>query len=216
MVILFLWVCSRSVRSSASQRQQWIALRSGSTPRSTPAERQGLPRCRRIGFRGAASSSALRRRPCRQPAPRCPCRRLPLAPLLATNLIRRRRVLRFGYQSGAPGPDLLTRSFGVRPFITPIHISARLPCYHLATAARTDANLSAHLRRLPTPPTYLRRMRLSPGRWRRFLIGDMAAVWLGCCSSNSPRARILVLGTSGAHWPARWPQFELTERATKS
>ena len=41
------------------------------------------------------------------------------------------------------------------------------------------ANLSAHLRRLPTPPTYLRRMRLSPGRWRRFLIGDMAAVWLG-------------------------------------
>ena len=40
-------------------------------------------------------------------------------------------------------------------------------------------NLSAHLRRLPTPPTYLRRMRLSPGRWRRFLIGDMAAVWLG-------------------------------------
>ena len=48
------------------------------------------------------------------------------------------------------------------------------------------------------------------------LIGDMAAVWLGCCSSNSPRARILVLGTSGAHWPARWPQFELTERVAKS
>ena len=138
------------------------------------------------------------------------------APLPATNLIRRRRVLRFGYQSGAPGPDLLTRSFGVRPFIAPIHISARLPCCHLGAAAQTDANLSAHLHRLPTPPPYLRRMRLSPGRWRRFLIGDMAAVWLGCCSSNSPRARILVLGTSGAHWPARWPQFELTERVTKS
>ena len=30
------------------------------------------------------------------------------------------------------------------------------------------------------------------------------------------RARILVLGTSGAHWPARWPQFELTERVDKS
>ena len=58
MVILFLWVCSRSVRSSASQRQQWTALRSGNTPRSTPAERQGLPRCRRIGFRGSATSSA--------------------------------------------------------------------------------------------------------------------------------------------------------------
>ena len=35
-------------------------------------------------------------------------------------------------------------------------------------------------------------------------------------SCKSPRARILVLGTSGAHWPARWPQFELTERVDKS
>ena len=33
---------------------------------------------------------------------------------------------------------------------------------------------------------------------------------------KSPRARILVLGTSGAHWPARWPQFELTERGSES
>ena len=38
----------------------------------------------------------------------------------------------------------------------------------------------------------------------------------GHCSSKSPRARILVLGTSGAHWPARWPRFELTERVAKS
>ena len=64
------------------------------------------------------------------------------------------------------------------------------------------ANLSAHLHRLPTPPPYLRRMRLPLGRWRR--------------SCKSPRAPILVLGTSGAHWPARWPQFELTERVAKS
>ena len=35
-------------------------------------------------------------------------------------------------------------------------------------------------------------------------------------SCKSPRARILVLGTSGAHWPARWPQFVLTERVAKS
>ena len=35
-------------------------------------------------------------------------------------------------------------------------------------------------------------------------------------SCKSPRARILVLGTSGAHWPARWPRFELTERVAKS
>ena len=35
---------------------------------------------------------------------------------------------------------------------------------HLGAAAQTDANLSAHLHRLPTPPPYLRQMRLSPGR----------------------------------------------------
>ena len=35
-------------------------------------------------------------------------------------------------------------------------------------------------------------------------------------SCNSPRALILVLGTSGAHWPARWPQFVLTEHGPKS
>ena len=64
------------------------------------------------------------------------------------------------------------------------------------------ANLSAHLHRLLTPPPYLLLMRLSPGQVRR--------------SCKSPRARILVLGTSGAHWPARWPQFVLTERVDKS
>ena len=46
------------------------------------------------------------------------------------------------------------------------------------------------------------RIRLSPGRGRS--------------SSKSPRALILVLGTSGAHWPARWPQFVLTEHGSKS
>ena len=34
-------------------------------------------------------------------------------------------------------------------------------------------------------------------------------------SCKSPRARIPVLGTSGAHWPARWPRFVLTERLAK-
>ena len=68
--------------------------------------------------------------------------------------------------------------------------------------AQTDANLSVHLHRLLTPPPYLLLMRLSPGQVRR--------------SCKSPRARILVLGTSGAHWPARWPQFVLTERVDKS
>src|SRR5574344_1554560 len=97
-------------------------------------------------------------------------------------------------------------------------------------AAQTDANLSAHLHRLPTPPTYLRRMRLSPGcvrgcwvldeavasQGRRCWVANNAASCPRHSSCNSPRARILVLGTSGAHWPARWPRFELTERVAKS
>ena len=51
---------------------------------------------------------------------------------------------------------------------------------------------------------------------RRCWMKDMAATWPVRRSCKSPRARILVLGTSGAHWPARWPQFELTERVAKS
>ena len=42
-------------------------------------------------------------------------------------------------------------------------------------AAQTDANLSAHLHRLPTPPAYLRRMRLQPGRGRCQMANDVAA-----------------------------------------
>ena len=38
--------------------------------------------------------------------------------------------------------------------------------------------------------------------------------WQSSC--KSPRARIPVLGSSGAHWPARWPRFVLTERLAKS
>ena len=130
-------------------------------------------------------------------------------------------------------------------------------CCHIGRCS-DRANLSTHQHRLPTPPPYLRRMRLSPGlgasirwmmrmspgrgagiRWMmRLLPGCMRGCWVlddavasqgrkcwmandaaGCpwhSSCKSPRARILVLGTSGAHWPARWPQFELTERVAKS
>ena len=45
-----------------------------------------------------------------------------------------------------------------------IYICAHPHCFHLGAAAQTDANLSAHLHRLPTPPPYLRQMRLMPGR----------------------------------------------------
>ena len=41
-------------------------------------------------------------------------------------------------------------------------------------SAQTDANLSAHLHRLPTPPAYLRRMRLLPGLVRRCWMQDEA------------------------------------------
>ena len=134
----------------------------------------------------------------------------------------------------------------------------RWKCLFMDCICSDIANLSAHLPRLPTPPPYLRRMRLSPGRgagirwvirlppgrgasirWMiRLLPGCVRGCWVlddavasqgrkcwvandavGCpwhSSCKSPRARILVLGTSGAHWPARWPQFELTERVAKS
>ena len=96
------------------------------------------------------------------------------------------------------------------------NVSPWIASVHRIAAAQTDANLSTHLHRLPTPPPYLRRMRLSSGwgagiRWViRLSPGRMRR------SCKSPRARILVLGTSGAHWPARWPRFELTERVAKS
>ena len=84
------------------------------------------------------------------------------APRPATNLIWRRRVLRFGYQSGAPGPDLLTRSIEMRP----LPHQYMCACFFAATLSCCSdiANLSAHLHRLPTPPTYLRQMRLPHGR----------------------------------------------------
>ena len=43
------------------------------------------------------------------------------------------------------------------------YISAHLPCCHIGRCS-DRANLSTHLHRLPTPPPYLHRMRLSPGR----------------------------------------------------
>ena len=67
-------------------------------------------------------------------------------------------------QSGAPGPDLLTRSCRVRPFAASIYIDMHIPLAATLDCCSDIANLSAHLHRLPTPPPYLRRMRLLPGR----------------------------------------------------
>ena len=113
------------------------------------------------------------------------------------------------------GPLPFTRGMGAHGLCGRVPDSAGNAC-SLNCCCSGIANLSAHLHRLPTPPMYLRRMRLSPGRG----VGVGCWIWLllgqGRSSSKSPRARILVLGTSGAHWPARWPQFELTERVAKS
>ena len=64
-------------------------------------------------------------------------------------------------------------------FATPDNICAHSSLLPHWAAAQTDANLSAYLDRLPTPPSYLRRMRLSPGRGRRcWVLGEVAA-WPG-------------------------------------
>ena len=59
-------------------------------------------------------------------------------------------------------------------FATPDNICAHSSLLPHWAAAQTDANLSAHLHRLPTPPPYLRPMRLLPGRGRSCWMQDEA------------------------------------------
>ena len=59
---------------------------------------------------------------------------------------------------------MLTRSCGVRPFASPIYIYAPILITAALSCCSDIANLSAHLHRLPTPPPYLRQMRLPPSR----------------------------------------------------
>ena len=60
-------------------------------------------------------------------------------------------------------------------FPTPLERSiCQIVSVHWIAAAQTDPNLSAHLHRLPTPPLYLRQMRLLPGRGRRCWMLDEA------------------------------------------
>ena len=141
------------------------------------------------------------------------------------------------------GPLPFTRGMGAHGLCGRVPDSAGNAC-SLNCRCSDKANLSTHLQRLPTPPTYLRRMRLLPGcvrgcwvldeavasqgrrcwvldeavasQGRRCWVANNAASCPWHTSCKSPRARILVLGTAGAHWPARWPQFVLTERVAKS
>ena len=80
---------------------------------------------------------------------------------------------------------------------TPKNICSHFTLLPPWTAAQTDANLSAHLHLLPTPPPDLRQMRLLPGRGRRCCVQDEAAAWQGgrCCVQDEavawPRAAFL-------------------------
>ena len=63
---------------------------------------------------------------------------------------------------------------GDAAFATPDNICAHSSLLQTLSSCSDIANLSAHLHRLPTPPTYLRRMRLPPGQGRRCLVMDEA------------------------------------------
>ena len=97
-----------------------------------------------------------------------------------------------------------TRDMGVHGLCGRVPDSAGSIICHLAAAPQARRQpYPAQVRQIASQTGVLpRRMRFVAGR--------------GHCSSKSPRGRILVLGPSGAHWPARWPRFELTERVVKS
>ena len=59
------------------------------------------------------------------------------------------------------------------------YICVPIPVTAVLSRCSDIANLSAHLHRLPTPPPYLRQMRLPPGRVRRYPMGDEAIAWPG-------------------------------------
>ena len=169
-----------------------------------------------------------------------------MAPRPATNLIRRRSApawlaiwrtwtgfansqLLLDAAAAAPSRALSAESPAERllfrtDFRVPIPVTATLGC---CSDRRKSVGPSAPIAyaAFASPPNgAAARQGAGLGCWMRLLHCQVAGV--GCCiwlslgrvrrSCKSPRARILVLGTSGAHWPARWPRFELTERVDKS
>ena len=132
---------------------------------------------------GASASSVL---PATSQLPRCPSKPLPDgAPLRRPG----QQQLRYGaLASNKPHPaekstpvwlaiwrtwaGFANSQHRDAAFATPDNICAHSSLLPYWAAAQTDANLSAHLHRLPTPPPYLRRMRLSPGQGRRCLVLD--------------------------------------------
>ena len=190
-MVLVRQVARRDAAGSARCSSRWcFALRCGVASRcavrlpcwqllpdgvgAASLERQALPRCRRIGFRGAATSSA------HTSASLHPSRCASLAGS--------------SHSRGTWASTVCAEEF-------PTPLEASFAILQLRPARRQPH--PAQVRQIASQTGVLpRRMRFVAGR--------------GHCSSKSPRARILVLGTSGAHWPARWPRFELTERVAKS
>ena len=109
----------------------------------------------------------------------------PQRPRPATNLIRRRRssVWLAIWRTWAGFANSQHRDAALA---IPNNICAHSSLLPHWAAAQTDANLSAHLHRLPTPPPYLRQMRLSPGRVRGCWVLDetFASQGLRCWVAN--------------------------------
>ena len=99
----------------------------------------------------------------------------------ATNLIRRRRspvwLAIWRIWAGFANSQHRDAAYAASN-----NICAHFPSLPHRVAAQTDANLSAHLHRLPTPPPYLRPMRLLHGRcagircWMRLSPGWGASI----------------------------------------
>ena len=91
-------------------------------------------------------------------------------------------------------------------FATPKNICAHSSLLPHWAAAQTLANLSAHLHRLPTPPPYLRPMRLLHGRVRGYQMGNKAVAWLSfrCWvldDAVSSQGRRYWVANDDAAWP---------------
>ena len=90
--------------------------------------------------------------------------------------------------AGSICPQGVDRALRSKLLTAVLHLKHHLPSCSCSQARRQPH--PAQVRQIASQTGVLpRRMRLVAGR--------------GHCSSKSPRARILVLGTSGAHWPAR-------------
>ena len=86
------------------------------------------------------------------------------APRPATNLIWRRKSTSVWLAIWRIWAGFANSQHRDAAFSSTNNICVHFPLLPHWTAAQTDANLSAHLHRLPTPPPYLRQMRLSPSR----------------------------------------------------